>query len=481
MQRPKKLTNRNNTFKFSPRLHNKDLAPINNQNWSWYNIFAFWMSDIHSIGGYTVASSFFIPGLSGWQVFICFLIGIFIVQTCANLIAEPSQITGVPYSVICRQSFGVFGSNIPAIIRALNTFAWYGIQTYLISNAMMFVLLKFLPTLSPLTKTYWLGLSQLGWYCFISIWLLQMLIFWQGMNIIKYIIDFSGPAIFLVMIVLACWILYRTNFTNISFTATSKELSVKEQVWYMISTVALVITYFSSPILNFGDFSRYVKNMSQVRYGNILGLPINFLIFSVITTVIVAGTRSIFGKIIINPIETVSMVSNDIVAAIGLITLIMSTIGINIVANFVSPSFDFSNCAPQKISFRIGGIITGIGSFVITPWNLIKSPEIIHYTLDIFGSFIGPLFGIIISDFYWVKCKNIFVNHLFNDNPSGLYWYRNGFNLNAIITLSISVCICIFINFISFLHIIANFTWIIGVLISSCLYVYLSGKKIYST
>ncbi|STS82827.1 cytosine/purine/uracil/thiamine/allantoin permease family protein [Klebsiella pneumoniae] len=155
--------------------------------------------------------------------------------------------------------------------------------------------------------------------------------------------------------------------------------------------------------------------------------------------VIVSGTQSLFGKMITDPIETVSRVGNDLAVAIGLLTMITATIGINIVANFVSPAFDFSNCAPQKISFRTGGMIAAVGSILLTPWNLFNSPELIHYTLDVLGAFIGPLFGILIADFYLIKRGRVSVDDLFDDTPQGKYWYRNGFNPKAIAALLPSV------------------------------------------
>ena len=189
---------------YSPRLCNADLAPTREQNWNWYNIFSFWMSDVHSMGGYVVAASFFTLGLASWQVLICLLAGIVIVQLCANLVAKPSQIAGVPYAVICRQAFGVFGANIPAVIRGLIAFAWYGIQTYLAANALMLVLLKFWPSLAAMTQTSLLGLSSLGWLCFATMWLLQAMVFWHGMSAIKRFIDIAGPAVYVVMLVLDC-------------------------------------------------------------------------------------------------------------------------------------------------------------------------------------------------------------------------------------------------------------------------------------
>ncbi|CAK9884252.1 MAG: putative allantoin permease [Candidatus Erwinia impunctatus] len=455
---------------YSPRLCNDDLAPTRDQNWNWYNIFSFWMSDVHSLGGYVVAASFFALGLASWQVLLCLLVGICIVQLCANLVAKPSQMAGVPYAVICRQAFGVFGANIPAVIRGLIAFAWYGIQTWLASNALMLVALKFWPSLSSLTTSSWLRLSLLGWICFAIMWAAQAMVFWHGMNAIKRFIDVAGPAVYVVMLVLAGWILYRTGWDGISFTLASKNLTTGEQLWQMAAATALVVSYFSGPLLNFGDFARYGKSMKEIRRGNRWGLPFNFLLFSIVTVVIVSGSQSLFGRMITDPIETVSMVGSDLAVALGVLTMITATIGINIVANFVSPAFDFSNCSPQKISFRTGGMIAAVGSVLLTPWNLFQSPELIHYTLDVLGAFIGPLFGILLCDFYIIKKSKVSVDDLFNDTAKGKYWYSNGFNPKAIAALVPSVFIGLVIGFIPALHEVANFSWFIGVALGAGCY-----------
>ncbi|EXU77180.1 NCS1 family nucleobase:cation symporter-1 [Erwinia mallotivora] len=463
--------------RYSPRLCNDDLAPTRDQNWNWYNIFSFWMSDVHSMGGYVVAASFLTLGLASWQVLLCLLAGICIVQICANLVARPSQMAGVPYAVVSRQAFGVFGANIPAVIRGLIAFAWYGIQTYLAANALMLVSLKFWPSLAAMTQTSWLGLSQLGWICFGIMWFAQALVFWHGMSAIKRFIDVAGPAVYVVMLALAGWIVYKTGFDGISLTLTSKQLSKGQQAWEMITATALVVSYFSGPLLNFGDFSRYGKSMGEIRRGNRWGLPFNFLLFSVVTVVIVSGTQSLFGRMITDPIETVSRVGSDLAVAIGLLTMITATIGINIVANFVSPAFDFSNCSPQKISFRTGGMIAAVGSVLLTPWNLFQSPELIHYTLDVLGAFIGPLFGILLCDFYLIKRGQIAVDDLFDDTPKGRYWYRGGFNPKAIAALVPSVFVGLVISFIPSLHAVANFSWFIGAALSAGCYRWIARNE----
>src|SRR6187455_1988552 len=155
---------------YDPALTNEDLAPLHKQNWSSYNIFAFWMSDVHSVGGYLTAGSLFALGIAGWQVLVALLIGIVIVQIFVNLVAKPSQKTGVPYPVINRAIFGVKGANIPAIIRGLIAVAWYGVQTYLAAESLNIIFLKFLPASQGLTEVSFLGLNALGWISFAILW-----------------------------------------------------------------------------------------------------------------------------------------------------------------------------------------------------------------------------------------------------------------------------------------------------------------------
>ena len=199
---------------YDPRLTNEDLAPLRKQSWGTYNIFAFWMSDVHSVGGYLTAASLFSLGLSSLQVLFALLVGILIVQVFCNLVAKPSQATGTPYPVICRASFGVLGANIPAIIRGLIAVAWYGIQTYLASSAFLVLALKFAPQLAPyadVAQHGFVGLSTLGWAAFMLLWVLQAIVFWHGMESIRKFIDWAGPAVYVVMIALAVWLVHKAG------------------------------------------------------------------------------------------------------------------------------------------------------------------------------------------------------------------------------------------------------------------------------
>nr|BFE56111.1 NCS1 family nucleobase:cation symporter-1 [Dactylosporangium thailandense] len=467
---------------YDPRLTNEDLAPLRRQTWGAYNIFAFWMSDVHSVGGYVTAGSLFALGLSSWQVLVALVVGIGIVYFFCNLVAKPSQATGVPYPVINRVAFGVLGANVPAIIRGSIAVAWYGIQTYLASAALDVVVLKLWPGLAPYADvdTWGLfGLPLLGWCSYALLWVLQAAVFWTGMETIRRFIDFCGPAVYVVMAVLAGYLIYKAGWGAIDLSLGEVKYHGLDAVPVMLGAIALVVSYFSGPMLNFGDFSRYGKSFGSVRTGNLLGLPVNFLAFSILVVVTSSLTIPIFGELITDPVQTVARIDSTFAIVLGALTFTIATIGINIVANFISPAFDFSNVSPQRISWRAGGMIAAVGSVLITPWNLYNNPDVIHYTLEILGAAIGPLFGVLIADYYLVRRQKVDVDAMFTMSPDGKYWYRKGYNPPALIATAAGAVVAVVPVLWSGgpgMHTTAQYSWFIGMALGLLVYLGLARK-----
>lgn len=422
---------------YDPRLTNEDLAPLGKQSWSAYNIFAFWMSDVHSVGGYVTMGTLFSIGLTAWQVFVCLIAGIVIVQVFCNLVAKPSQQAGVPYPVTCRASFGVLGANIPAIIRGCIAIAWYGVQTYLAAESLNIVLIKLFPSMASLNTHMFLGLSALGYISYAILWVLQAVLFLRGMDMIRKFIDFAGPAVYVVMVVMCVYMLNKVHW-HVNLNLSKEALTGGTLVAAMLAAIASVVSYFSGPMLNFGDFSRYAKDFKAVKRGNFLGLPLNFIMFSLLTVLTAAATVPLYGELITDPIKTVEKIDSTFAIVLGGFTFVVATIGINIVANFISPAFDFSNVSPQRISWTKGGMIAAVGSVILTPWNWYSNDEAIFWTLGLLGALIGPLFGILIADFYLIRKQKIIVDELFTMEPSGAYWYDNGYNRAAVYSVAIS-------------------------------------------
>ena len=458
------------------RLINEDLAPVTGakKTWSSYSVFAMWMSDVHSVGGYTFAASLFLLGLTGWQVLAALVIGISIVNVLMNWIGKPSQQHGIPYPVMARVSMGVMGANFAALIRGIVGVVWYGVQTYFASKAVATLVLVFFPGAAALHATSFLRLDLLGWACFFFMWIFQLLIFQRGMEAIRKFIDFCGPAVYVVMFLLMGWIIWKAGWDSLDLSLSDKVLTGTESYIAMGSAILLVVSYFAALLLNFGDFSRYAKTERDMKIGNFLGLPINFILFAIIVVVVTAGSAKVFGHMIMDPIEIVSKIDNKWAVVLGSVTFIIATMGINIVANFVSPAYDFANLFPKHIDFKRGGLITSLLAVLVCPWIFVDSPKAITVFVSVFGAVLAPLFGVMVADFYLLKKQVVKVEDLYSMAPGGRYHYDGGWNNVGVTALVLASVISIGWELCTQLLKVLpenNFGWVIGAVAGAGIYI----------
>ncbi|MEV0524588.1 NCS1 family nucleobase:cation symporter-1 [Streptomyces sp. NPDC050439] len=452
-----------------PRLTNEDLAPSAERKWKVFDLFALWMSDVHNLGNYTFAAGLLVLGLNVWQIFTSLLVGFVLIYVGMNMMGRIGQRHGVPFPVVSRISFGVWGANIPALIRAVIAIMWYGIQTYLASIAVNVMLIAAFPSLDSWTEHSFLGLHALGWCSFVALWLVQGLIMTQGMESVRKFQDFCGPAIWVVMIALAVWILWKAGWT-ISLTSTPHPVSTGEQVRQWFGAIGLILATYGTLMLNFCDFSRFAPDYRTVKRGNFWGLPINSTAFVILSVIVTAGSLEVFGKAITDPAELVAEIGNTWVLIFGALTFAVATMGVNIVANFVSPAYDLANVWPQKITFKIGGIISTVAALLVTPWNLYSNPTVVNYFLGGLGAFLGPLFGIIAVDYFWVKRGRIDAEALFKAEPGSPYYYKRGVNpkaLGAFVPTAGVAAVCALVPFFDY---VAPYSWFIGTATAALLY-----------
>ncbi|EJN04589.1 NCS1 family nucleobase:cation symporter-1 [Phyllobacterium sp. YR531] len=448
-----------------PQLYSADLAPTapEGRTWGAFSLFAMWMSDVHSVGGYTFAASLFFLGLTGWEVLISMIVGITVVYFLMNLIGRPSLKYGVPFPVVARMSFGVMGANLAAVLRGIVGIVWYGVQTYFASKAVQALAITLVPSTVELTRNDIFGLSTLGWLSFLFMWVFQLLIFLRGMESIRKFIDFCGPVVYVVMFALAIWILSQTGFSSLSLQlappAEGSSLS------HMANASMLIVAYFAALLLNFGDFSRFSRDEKAMKIGNFLGLPVNFIVFAIIVVIVTAGTVQVFGEAILDPVAIVERINNPWVVVLGSITFIVATMGINIVANFVSPAYDIANLFPEKINFRMGGLITSILSVLVCPWLFVSSPQAITIFVSIFGAVLGPIFGIMIADYYLVKKQNVVLEDLYTMSPEGSLYFERGWNSRALLALAFASVLSIGLSVLGALQYFPNggdWGWLLG-------------------
>lgn len=458
------MTQREAVFPSGP-LSNVDLAPVRTRHWAWRDYLFLWMSNVHSVAGYLTLGSFFTMGLPVGAVLAGLVLAILLVHLLCNLVAVPSQKAGVPFPVIIRAAFGVYGAIIPALVRGVIAVGWYGIQTWLASNAIVLFILHFFPDVlsyADLHRHGALGLSMLGWGAFLFVWLLQLAVFWRGMEAIRHFIDWAGPAIYGVILFLDAALLFKTHGAWHFSVLPHGGFSMPATLWGALGVASLTLAYFSAIILNFGDFARYGVSMGDVRRGNFWGLPVNFMAFVLLVLTTIVLTQPALGRLIIDPAETIILFDNQTILLVGTLTLVAATIGINISANFVSAAFDFSNIAPSSISWRQGGVIASIGAILLTPWNLYAHPELIHLTLDILGLFIAPVTSILLVDYYLVQRESLDIDALYSIEPNAAYWYRKGVNPRALAALGLSVILGLLVVFLPALALLQNFSWVIG-------------------
>jgi nucleobase:cation symporter-1, NCS1 family len=398
-------------------------------------------------------------------VLLSMLVGITIVYFLMNLVGRPSQKYGVPFPVFARMAFGVMGANLAAMVRGIVGIVWYGVQTYFASKAVEVLVVTLAPSAADLTHNSVFGLSTLGWGSFLFMWFFQLVIFLAGMEAIRKFIDFCGPVVYLVMFVLAGWMIWKTGMSSFSMQLSDKQFTGLESIGLMANAAMLIVAYFAALLLNFGDFSRFAKSEAAMKKGNFWGLPVNFIVFALITVIVTGGSMRVFGEAIMDPVLIVQKINNPVATIVGSITFIVATMGINIVANFVSPAYDIANLAPQKINFKMGGLITSILSVLVCPWLFVSSPHAITVFVSIFGAVLGPMFGIMVADYYLVKREHIVLDDLYTMSPKGSLHFDGGWNRKALLALALSGALSIGLSLAGAFGLMFNvgdWGWLIG-------------------
>jgi NCS1 family nucleobase:cation symporter-1 len=455
------------------------------RNWGAFSIFNVWTSDVHSLWGYYLAASLFL--LCGGFVNFVLAIGLgsVVIYFLMSLVGNAGVRTGVPYPVLARASFGVWGANLPALVRAIVACFWYGAQTAAASGAIVALLVRMDAFRSFNESTHFLGHSGLEVICFVVVWALQLLIIQNGMETVRRFQDWAGPAVWVMMLILAIGLIVKAG--GISFSAgipadvladKTKDAGVPGEpgsVAALFAVAATWITYFAALYLNFCDFSRYAPDVAAVRKGNIWGLPVNLILFSLVAGLTTIAAYQVYGEALLHPDQISAKFDSWVLALLAALTFAVATLGINVVANFVSPAFDFSNLAPRYIDFKRGGYIAALIALVLYPFAPWEGSAA-HFVGAI-GATMGPIFGVMMVDYYLIAKGQVDVDALYND--SGRYRFAGGWNPSAVIAAVIGAL---------FSSILPNFTdwlpswwgvygWFFGVGIAGVIYFALSATR----
>ncbi len=471
-------------------LYNEDLAPIpqNKRTWGTWNYAALWISMSLCIPTYMLASSLIEGGMNWWQSILTIFIGNTVVLIPMILNGHAGAKYGIPFPVFARASFGTKGANIPAMLRAIVACGWFGIQTWIGGFAIYQMMKLWIPSLTTLPQIFpdSFGLQTGPAICFFLFWLLNMFVVYLGVESIKKLLVFKAFFLPLAALALLFWAINAGNGLGPILSQPSK-LSGPAFWAYFFPALTGMVGFWATLSLNIPDFTRYAKSQDAQIKGQIIGLPPSMTLFAFIGVVVTSATFIIYGETIWDPVVLAGKFENKLLVSVAMIAVAISTLATNIAANIVSPANDFSNLSPTKINFRTGGYITGVIGILIFPWKLIADPNGYIFTwLIAYSSLLGPVGGIMIADYYFVRKQQLIVDELYQQR--GQYGFGNGFNSAAIIALLVGIVPNIpgfllqiklisstaFPGWISGLY---HYAWFVGFIVSGFVYLLLMKKR----
>lgn len=452
-------------------LYNPDLAPIppEKRSWNTYNYASLWVAMSVCIPTYMLASGLIAGGMDWIEAVGTILLGNLIVLIPMLLNAHAGAKYGIPFPVFVRASFGVRGANIPAVLRALVACGWFGIQSWIGGQAIYSML-----------KIVWPGAANIAgshWICFFCFWAINMFVIWRGIETIKFLEGIGAPFMLVVGLLLLLWITRKAGGLGPVLHTPSKFHSTSEFLRFFIPSLTGMVGFWATVALNIPDFTRYATSQRAQVVGQALGLPTAMTLYSFIGVAVTSASALIFGEAIWDPVVLLGRFNQPMIAFIALVALLVATLNTNVAANVVSPSNDFSNLRPSLISFRTGGLITGVIGVAMMPWKLLST-----FSSYIFGwlvgcsALLGPIAGIMIFDYYVVRNRQLAVEDLYRQG--GAYEYRKGFNLAAIVALVAGIAVALVGLVVPELHWLYDYAWFVGFFVSGGIYVGLMRGRV---
>ncbi|MDN3678299.1 NCS1 family nucleobase:cation symporter-1 [Flavobacterium paronense] len=423
-------------------LYSEDLAPISaeKRTWTTWNYAALWISMSLCIPTYMLSSSLIEGGMNWWQAILTIFLGNTVVLIPMILNGHAGAKYGIPFPVFARASFGTVGANIPAMLRAIVACGWFGIQTWIGGFAIFQMARLWIPSLETLPQIFpdSFGLQTGPAICFILFWLLNMYVVYLGVESIRKLLAFKAIFLPVAALALLFWALSAAHGLGPILATPSKFKNTSDFFHFFFPALTGMVGFWATLSLNIPDFTRYATSQSAQIKGQIYGLPTSMTLFAFIGVVVTSATTIVFGTMIWDPVVLAGKFDSKLLVSIAMTAVAISTLATNIAANIVSPANDFAHLAPSKIDFRKGGYITGVIGILIFPWKLIADPTGYIFTWLVgYSSLLGPVGGIMIVDYYFIRKQTLVVKDLYS--AKGIYGFSKGFNFNAIIALLIGI------------------------------------------
>jgi NCS1 family nucleobase:cation symporter-1 len=436
-------------------FYNRDIAPTTRaqRKWGLKDIAALWISMSACIPTYMLASSLIVEGMNWWQAVLTIFLGNTIVLIPMVLNAHAGTKYGIPFPVYCRASFGILGANVPALLRALVACGWFGIQTWIGGWAIYQILAVYLPGWRDLPQIEYLGINAAQLVCFLFFWAINMVVIYRGIETIRILLNLKAPLLIALGLALLAWAYRQADGFGPMLSQPSQfEAGGPKagQFWgFFIAALTANVGFWATLSLNIPDFSRYAYSQRDQVLGQALGLPTTMALYSFIGVAVTSAALVIYHDFpaeqkekLWDPVVLVTQFTNPLVLVISLFALSLATLATNLAANVVSPANDFAHLWPRKISFRTGGLITGVIGILIQPWKLVADPSGYIFTwLIAYSALLGAVGGVLITDYFLIRRTRLDLPGLYV--KEGPYWYFGGFNPAALVALAAGIAPCV--------------------------------------
>ena len=476
-------------------LSNWDLVTVNPnyKTWNWKDLFCFWGANVQSLIGFSLISSLYLMySLNVFVVFFGIILGSFFIYLFSNIIGKPSQKFGLPFAVLLRSSLGFNGAKFFGLIRSLVGIFLFGIQTYFLSKILVYLIRILIFSIdNSLLKQeififYYFGLNIIDWTAIVITIIFQTLLFSVGIQYNKKIINFSAITVYVGMIIFF-FVIFLSDVkitTEVFSSIFNLDNFLKiSNIKPLLTVAGTVFAYFSILIISFGDFSRYVKNEGELKKGN-LSLILNLIIFSFLSVFIVTGSDfflnqkfSDIDRIFTNPTDIIGKFNNIQITIVVLIFIIVASASTNLVANYIPSQYSLINFMPSKLNLRGASYLISIfGLLIAIFWLTILSQIGILSFVDTFSAFFGPLFGVMVADYYLIKKEQLSNKDLYSVDKDSIYYYSRGWHLKGVYSLIIGFIFSASTIWNINLMFLQSYAWIIGAFMAWITY-YLLTKK----
>jgi NCS1 family nucleobase:cation symporter-1 len=419
-------------------FYNRDLAPVPvaARNWTTYNYAALWISMAHCIPTYMLSSGLISEGMNWWQALFTILLGNTIVLVPILLNSHPGTKYGIPFPVFARAAYGTLGSNLPALMRAIVACGWFGIQAWIGGEALNTLFNAIIPGWQTLLGGPIGGHTPTAWLSFLLFWGLNIYIIYRGMDLLRKVENWAAPFVLIMTALLLGWAIWKANGLGYLLNQQGKFHTLGEFWPVFILSLTGMIGFWATLSLNMPDFTRFGKSQRDQVVGQVIALPTTMTVFAAMGVMITSAAVVIYPHMrpeeLWDPMKLVGQFQSVAVIAISMFTVVVATLAVNIAANVVSPANDFANAFPKWISFRTGGLITGIIGIVMQPWRLLADPSgYIFAWLVGYSGGLGSIAGVLITDYWFVRKKRLALGDLYRRD--GDYTYSGGWNWRAVV------------------------------------------------